>query len=376
MNHPTNRARRMIRGALAAVTATVLVAVASACSPAGTDGDADEVYTLSWTSYVGPDSHFSLAMDRWVEEVESRTDGRVQIDTFVLEALCATLDGLACVKDGRADIAYTSVGFHPAEFPMGNVVTVPFVTENPLAPVRASEELYANNEEYRAQFENQGVSLLYFTPTTPAVLGTKEQADDISWLEGKSVRGSARLLNALDLVGTNAVSIPIPEIYESIDRGVIDAWFAAPLDNAILDYKLGEVTTHMADTGAGTFTNGMAIINSDVLASLPEDIQQIIAEVNTEILADYESEFLQKVYDDTCAGVAADGVELSIWSDADKKQWRDAVEDDLFAGWAGEASANGVPDPEAFFEEYRDLAVGFDSEPGLGTPISYCLDQG
>lgn len=376
MNHPTNRARRLIRTGLAAATAVVLVATASACSPSGDAEPAGEVYTLSWTSYVGPDSHFSLAMDRWVEEVESRTDGRVQIDTFVLEALCATLDGLACVKDGRADIAYTSVGFHPAEFPMGNVVTVPFVTENPLAPVKASEELYANNDDYRAQFENQGISLLYFTPTTPAVLGTKETADDISWLEGKSVRGSARLLNALDLVGTNAVAIPIPEIYESIDRGVIDAWFAAPLDNAILDYKLGEVTSHMADTGAGTFTNGMAVINSEVLASLPEDIQQIIAEVNVEILANYEADFLQKVYDDTCAGVAADGVELSIWSDADKKQWRDLVEDDLFAGWAGEAATNGVADPQAFFEEYRDLAVGFDAEPGLGTPISYCLDQG
>src|SRR5690606_28541607 len=116
------------RGVLAAVSAAALVLSATACSsPAGGDGDSGETYTLSWTSYVGPDSHFSLAMNRWVEEVESRTDGRVKVETFVLEALCSTLDGLACVKDGRADIAYTSVGFHPAEFPLGNVVTVPFL---------------------------------------------------------------------------------------------------------------------------------------------------------------------------------------------------------------------------------------------------------
>jgi TRAP-type C4-dicarboxylate transport system substrate-binding protein len=370
------RARRAGRVAIAAFAAAALGLTAAGCSPTTGEETGEETYTLSWTSYVGPDSHFSLAMNRWVEEVEARTDGRVQVETFVLEALCATLDGLACVKDGRADIAYTSVGFHPAEFPMGNVVTVPFLTENPMAPVQASEELYATNDEYRAQFENQGLDLLYFTPTTPAVLGTKEATEDISWLASKSVRGNARLLNALDLVGANAVSIPIPEIYESIDRGVIDAWFAAPLDNAILDYKLGEVTSHMADTGAGTFTNGMAVINSEVLASLPEDIQAIIAEVNAEILAGYESDFLQTVYDDTCAGVEAEGVELSIWSDAAKKEWRDRVEGDLFDGWASEAAANGVSDPQGFFDEYSALAEGYDSEPGLGTPIYYCLNQG
>jgi TRAP-type C4-dicarboxylate transport system substrate-binding protein len=132
----------------------------------------------------------------------------------------------------------------------------------------------------------------------------------------------------------------------------------------------------MADTGAGTFTNGMAVINSDVLASLPEDIQQIIAEVNAEILGMYEAEFLQKVYDDTCEGVAAANVELSVWSDAAKKEWREQVESGLYEGWASEAATNGVADPEAFFDEYSELATGFDSEDGLGTPIEYCLSQG
>lgn len=360
-------ARRVLAGAIAAAT----LAATAAC--ASTPGD-EEVYELSWSSYLGPNAHMSLAMQDWIDKVEERSGGRITVEPFFLESLCATLDGLACAKDGRADIAYTAPGFHPELFPLASAVSVPFVTEDPIAQIGVSQDFYESDDAFRAQFDDQGVTLLYFTPTTPAVLGAKQEFESIDDIRGLSIRGTARLLNALQLIGVNGVNIPVTEIYESVNSGTVDAWYATTLDNAILDYKLGEVTKYMYDTGAGVFINGMAVMNSERLASLPEDLQEVIAEVSAEVFGGYEQNYLKPVYDATCDGVEEAGVELGIWSDAAKRAWRAAVEEELQAGWIEQAQSNGVADAAEFLERYQ-AAIEDAPQSDLGTPISYCLGR-
>src|SRR5699024_10381460 len=128
---------------------------------------------------------------------------------------------------------------HPAEFPLANVVTVPFVAEDPVAQTATAMALYESNEAYAAEFDAQGIRPMYFAPVTTSILGTTEPADSYEDLEGLSVRGTARMLTALEIAGANPSAISVDEIYESIGNGVIDAWSSTGLESAITEWNLG-----------------------------------------------------------------------------------------------------------------------------------------
>lgn len=353
-------------------TAAVLLAGCSASDAA----PGEETFDLTWTSYTTPEGYYSMAMDEWISIVEEKTDGRVTIEPFYMGSLCSTQDGLACVKDGRADIAYTSPAFHPAEFPLANVITVPFVAEDPVAQSATAHSLYSSNEEYAAEFETQGVHPLYFAPVTTSILGGTTEMSSYDDLDGLAVRGTARMLKALEIAGANPSAISVSEIYESIENGVIDAWSSTGLESAITEWNLGEVTKNMVDTKSGSFINVMAIINQDIWTSLPADIQQIMTDASEQVWGGLEGEYLEAIFDETCDRAAEQGVELSTWSDAEAKKWADAVGDTLLNDWKAEAAAAGAADVDGFFDAYlAELEKATDASTYV-PPVEYCLARG
>lgn len=372
MTTPKSKKKTIAAAGMLATAALTL----TACSGGEANAQGEETFDLTWTSYTTPTGYYSMAMDRWIEIVEEKSEGRVDIEPFYMGSLCATMDGLACAKDGRADIAYTSPAFHPAEFPLANVVTVPFVAKDPVAQTAAANELYDANEAYRAEFETQGVHPLYFAPVSTSILGTKEPATAYSDLEGLSVRGTARMLTALEIANANPSSIPVSEIYESIDNGVIDAWSSTGLDSALTEWNLGEVTTHMTDTDSGSFINVMAIMNDEIWQSLPEDIQAIMTEASDEVWGGLEGEFLTSIYDATCAKAEEQGVKLSTWSDDESQKWADAVGTTLLDSWKAEAEKAGASDVDAFYDQYLDIYAGAEADSSYVSPVQYCLDKG
>src|SRR5690606_21870176 len=67
---------------------------------------AQDSWTIKWTSYGPQSGVFGESMAQWIDLVETGTEGRVKVQPFYLGALCSVLDGLACAKDGRADMAF------------------------------------------------------------------------------------------------------------------------------------------------------------------------------------------------------------------------------------------------------------------------------
>lgn len=340
---------------------------------AGSEGSGEEeTFDLTWSSYTTPEGYYSMAMDEWIEIVEEESDGRVTIEPFYMGSLCSTQDGLACTKDGRADIAYTSPAFHPAEFPLANVVTVPFVAKDPVAQTAATTELYESNEEYAAEFEAQDVHALYFAPVTTSILGSTTEMNSYEDLDGLSVRGTARMLTALEIADANPSAISVSEIYESIENGVIDAWSSTGLESAITEWNLGEVTPYMADTQSGSFINVVAVINDEVWESLPADLQEIMTDASETVWNNLSGEYLTSIFDETCDVAAEQGVTLSTWSDEESAKWSDAVGETLVDDWKSEATDAGATDVDAFYDDYLDQLDAATEASDYVAPVEYC----
>jgi TRAP-type C4-dicarboxylate transport system substrate-binding protein len=101
------------KGLLASLMLVALLALplVGACS----DTDA-EVITLTYSNFF-PSTHLnSILAEEWIEEIESRTDGRVKIDYFpggTLTSSTLIYDG---VVEGMSDIGMSCLAYTPGVF--------------------------------------------------------------------------------------------------------------------------------------------------------------------------------------------------------------------------------------------------------------------
>jgi TRAP-type C4-dicarboxylate transport system substrate-binding protein len=312
-------------------------------------------------------------MQEWMDLVTERTGGAVTFDAFWSEALCVTAELMACGADGRADIVTGTPAFDPAAYPISSLIGVPWVTENSFAAAQAYDATVAESEAMQAEFAANNLQLLVTLPTATTVLGSNEKVEGIEWFEGRSIRGGGLTLQALEAVGANPVAIPIGELYESMDRGVVEGWFSTNFGNAVLDFNLGEVTSHITDTGTGNTLSLSFLFNKDRWDSLPAEVQDIMNESLDEVLADFESGYLIPVLDELCAAADEQGIELSIWSDEEKEKWADIIADKLYDDWASAAEAAGVEDAAGEFDRFVGHVRDIEPTTQLTTEVSYCL---
>lgn len=380
MMHEANRFAGLGLRAKALAATAVLLVVATACSSNAGDADgadaaAGETFDLTWTTYLSPENPSSRATEDWMAKVEEHTDGRVSFEQFYAGSLCSATEGLPCARDGRADLAFTSVNFHPAEFPLSNAVAVPFVSTDAQAQLETFSQLYREHEGFRAEHDAQGVHVLFFTSIAPSVMGANEPVASIDDLSGKQVRAIAFMVDALDIIGANPVAIDSPEIYESMQRGLIDVWFAYPMDAAVLDTSLEEVTDYITYPGLGTYVSVHTVMNDSVWDSLPDDIQQVMTEASAEIEDAFIDDYQVPAEEEACDTILSSGTTFTVWSEDEQQRWEDAIGDTIVESWIAESERLGAPDPAGFLEEYQSLLADFEADSDYVPAANECAER-
>ena len=142
-----------------------------------------------------------------------------------------------------------------------------------------------------------------------------------------------------------------------------------------MDFNLGEVTTHITDTGTGNTLSTSYMINLDRWNELDPAVQEIMTDAVTELIGDFEEVYVTPWLDSVCAKAEDHGIELSIWSDDAKEEWSDLISDVLYDNWATAAEAAGVEDPAGEFERFESHIRDLESESIYGTEVSYCIEK-
>jgi TRAP-type C4-dicarboxylate transport system substrate-binding protein len=138
-----------------------------------------------------------------------------------------------------------------------------------------TRKLWANKDKFFGkELEAAKVRMLWNSDTA----GIKSRAKPIRTLEdlkGMRIRTPSRAQSAqLTTLGATPVDMPVTQIYNALERGVIDATMI-PL-SAMLDFKLLEVVKYLtvdAPLGRSPFIVSM---NRKRYESLPPDIKKII----------------------------------------------------------------------------------------------------
>lgn len=364
---------RMSRMSWAAGAAAGAMIVAGCGAISGGDGEV----TLTFASYVPETTAIYEIQSALLDEIEDRSDGRIEFDRFFSASLCSAEEALACVQDGRADLGYTITSYYPGVFTASDAAVLPFVWPTNQSVTEGFHQLYDETDAVRDEWDAAGVVPLLTMPSDRLFIGAAELVASSDDLRGMAMRVTGDSLStAFAEVGTNVTPLAPPEIYEAIERGTLDGW-ASNFD-FIFGYSIDEVTPHIADPGVGSFALLPVVMNGDVLESLDDDLQDIIREVSAEFVGGVANETYNELQRGSCDELIDRALieDFVQWSEADVQAWRDATWDDIVAGFKGRLGESGLSDADA--DELIDLAETIAQEtPGAQIPDATieCADR-
>lgn len=241
---------------------------------------ADPEFVLSLNLPIPPiHNRWNHAIKPWIEEIEKRTDGRVKIEPYFAESLSKEADAFESVKTGVADLAEFSFDVAVGQFPFHEramTLAMPGTSiEQPTEWVMAMQEAFP-----QVMKEFDGVKLLFtHAQTVGMLIGSKDPITKLDDFKGKKINviGDYQVAKKVDALGASVVSMPLGEVFTSLQQGVVDA-ITVDYD-LLVSRRLGEVIKHVTAVETTCFVFGM-LMNEDVYNSLPDDIKKVFDEVS------------------------------------------------------------------------------------------------
>ncbi|GAB3191496.1 TRAP transporter substrate-binding protein [Nesterenkonia suensis] len=312
-----------------ATTALALILPLASCAGAGDDGTT----TLTLANVWDVDHPMSQAIeDVFVEEVERRTDGLIQVDTFHGGTLGSEDELWDSVRNGSIDSAVIGSGMNQ-EYPTMLISDWPFLyrdlehaqtvwTDSPVALQLA--------EDFHDHFSSTYV--LAWGPNSARTFSSNRPLQSVEDFAGQRFRmpGNPIHLGIAESLGANPQIIPLGDLFTALETGVVDGQ-----DNGmvtLIGEALYEVQDYVYETNHITAVLPF-VTNARFLDDLPAEHREIVQEAAIETADVAWQNYLDGIEDERDF-LEDHGVTVTELSDADRDQMidmLDALYENLYA---------------------------------------------
>lgn len=332
----------------------VVVLVTAGCSGSASNesegGTSEGTITLRVATYFASTSPMAYGIiEPWMERVTEITDGKVEFEYYPSEQLGAADDLLDLTDNGVADISTVVSDYNSDKMKYTTfLANYPGLSDSVNQGTLALNKLLQENETVlENDFLNNGVRpMIGIYPPGDDIWSIGKEIRTPEDLKGLNIRTKGGMINELyEQLGTNPVSLPFPEMYEALERGVVDA--TATYNMGIKNAGLGELVNYSTPLQIGAAIHTLAI-NEDRWQELPEDIQDAMNLASEEIVEDIGS-----IYDEEVEAFMNEyrengGVVVKL-TEEEREQWTDE-----FNKWAEKwLEENDTGD------QYRDVLKAF-----------------
>ena len=268
-------------------------------------------------------------------------------------------DTLKSVGQRLTDMGWIGALWEPSTLPLQNIMfQTPFTTQTVDQAVNTMNRLNAEEEAFQQEWVRQNVTYFGTCVSDGYHLFTKFPVESLSDLEGRKILGVPTIAPWIEPLGATLVNSGIPAMYGQLQTGVgegvmLIATGAYPL-------KLHEQAPYVTRVDTGPLTFGGFGVNTDTFDGLPEDVQQVIAELgmeysaaNAQIIRDRELEVFAAFEDE--------GATVSDMPMEQKLEWVERM-DDLGRVWVEAQEANGVPG-RAMLERFMEIVQDEGADP-------------
>lgn len=270
-----------------ALGAVLLLAAGCGGSNGGSSaGDAtggEPIHLSVSTTLGGAGDYHVVPITEYLDAVEEASDGRITYDFHHANSIVPVTEIGQALADGVLDLAAWAPLLTPAAHPVDNWLSpLAFVRESgvPAAVMEKSaagvEWWWSNADARRSDFEQKGLQPLTHgvSPIMFYDLICVEPVRNLEEARGKQVRttGPSQAASA-ESIGMTPVTMPGTEVYEALQRGVVDCVMHGPSD--FVQSNLWEVGKHYTQIGFGGTSGWGLHFSLATWESLDEEAKEI-----------------------------------------------------------------------------------------------------
>ncbi|WP_226940141.1 TRAP transporter substrate-binding protein [Halomonas colorata] len=279
------------------------------------------VITLSYAFFAPAQSFPAIQMKRWAEEINERTNERVEVSLFPGGTLLTASNMYDGVLNGVADIGLSATSYEPGRFPLINLTGS--MTGQDVNSEIASRTVYQLTQEFGEQMPGlDGFKVITAFTSEPAYLQTIGPVRQLEDAEGLEIRISGDNSRALDALGITAVGMSQADAGEALQSGIIDGYAASR--EVLMDLQFARNVKHVTDYPL-TNTIFAALMTQEKWESLPPDVQDVIDELASEMAAftgQYLDEHIQRSLE---WAEDEEGVEVISLSAEETARWNERL---------------------------------------------------
>lgn len=278
---------------LVSVLTCLSFVIVSGCAPSGTTvapttGDqgtpsapADDVIEWIGQSHAGGITAQHRSLTRVAERISAVSNGRLTMTVEVGGGIAPSTEEWPAVDQGTLDFAVSCWMFLRDRNPSAALFTM---VSGGMSPMEAmgwvndgggfefAQEMLATTGYNIHAIQNGG-----WMGTPELFTSTKKP---LTTFKGLKLRGAGDGAEILATLGSSSVFIPPGEVYQSLERSIIDGY---EISNPTLDWDFGmaEAAEYIYLSPARQpYEYNPFIVNGDRWEKLPDDLKEIVAEVN------------------------------------------------------------------------------------------------
>jgi len=230
-------------------------------------------FTLRYAHFWPSNSKVHTELfEAWAKSVEKASNGRIAVQLFPAQTLAKAEGSYQAMVNGVADIVSTVQGYTTGRFPLTQIAEFPGIGNSASQTGCVLQSLYDQgllNSEY------SDAHVLYMFSTGPGMIHTRNKlVKTPEDLKGMRIRNPAVIPGQiLQKAGARTASMPAPEAYESMQRGVIDG-VVFPWE-AVQVFRLIELTRYHTEIPLYS-TAFVTAMNKRTYDRLPPDLKKVI----------------------------------------------------------------------------------------------------
>lgn len=305
---------------------------------------------LRYASPYAPQHPYSLADQKWMAKIEKDTNGKVKFKPYWNGTLISSRESMTELSKGVADVAFVTPIYEKSGVDLTKAILDFFSDSDPKYNAKIYWELYNKFPEIRKEYDR--VHILAVNVGIPMYLMTSKKAvKSLDDLKGMRIRitGNA-MMRTLKALGAEPVGMPVVEMLESMQKGIIQAVVFAHGDYKSL--KLTE--TVKFETENFVQDRGIYVsraMNKETWAKLPADVQKVF-DANRDWFGDTIFAEQKKPEEDGKADAVKVGVQFVKMDAAGLKKYSDTLDAENLVECKS-LDAKGLPATKIYQETRR-----------------------
>ena len=280
-----------------------------------------------------------LLLEPFKKELEEKSKGRIKVTIHPGGALAAAPAHYENVVAGAFDIGWTLQGYTPGRFPLSGIIELPFLWSSAQEATRVFwqmlEELPALQNEYR-----DVKVLATWTHDLGQLYTTVKPVRTLEDLRGLKIRAPGPVqVSMLRALGAVPVTMPAGEIYDALERGVVDGLVIGL--SAIKGFRLDQLVKHA--TLANSYVAAMIVaMNQQSYKKLSTEDRALVDSLTGRQMALLGAKNYDDEADDGLAALKKAKANIYQLAPAEMEKWKQGTAQ-VSKEWIKEMESKGRP---------------------------------